>query len=51
VLRPTPPAITIAKGGQKSPPDKSSRGKKPPMVVRLAETMWRVEPSVSPTIA
>ena len=34
---PTPPASTIASGGQNCPPMKMSNGRKLPMVVRVVE--------------
>ena len=47
----TPPAITIASGGQNSPPVNSNSGMKPATVVSVVETMCRVAASVSSTIA
>ncbi|GIS02662.1 MAG: hypothetical protein CM15mP103_12130 [Gammaproteobacteria bacterium] len=37
----TPPAMAIAKGGQNSLPSKMS-GRKPPNVVTVVETIWRL---------
>lgn len=39
MLGPTPPTMTSASGGQKSPPA-SMRGGNPPTVVRVVQTMW-----------
>jgi hypothetical protein len=50
MLSPTPPAMTTARGGQDSPPT-SIRGRKPPTVVMVVETEWRVARVSSPPIA
>ena len=42
VERNTPPAMAMAKGGQNWLPSKIS-GKKPPKVVTVVETIWRLE--------
>jgi hypothetical protein len=46
-----PPASTMASDGQKSPPTKSSKGRKPPMVVVVVASTCRVHPIVARTIA
>ena len=48
--RSTPPAIAIAKGGQKPPPAKMS-GRKPAKVVIVVELICRTERLTTSTIA
>ena len=44
---PTPPASTIASGGQNSPPIKINIGRKLPIVVNVVETRCRPDPSTA----